>query len=108
MQVFYCKVINICKIIGKSSTNFASLQKHTKIYFQYFGYTPGDFIPCEVCGAVANDIHHIQARGMGGSKTADRIENLMALCRKHHEMYGDRKQWKDWLQKVHDLKMKRE
>ncbi len=36
------------------------------------------------------------------------IENLMALCRKHHEMYGDRKQWKDWLQKVHDLKIKRE
>ena len=42
---------------------------------------------------------------MGGSKHADRIENLMALCRKHHEMYGDRKQWKEWLQKVHDLKM---
>jgi predicted restriction endonuclease len=54
------------------------------------------------------DIHHIEARGMGGSKHADRIENLMALCRKHHEMYGDRKQWKDWLQKVHDLKIKRE
>lgn len=65
-------------------------------------------MPCEVCQAAANDIHHIQARGMGGSKTADRIENLMALCRKHHEMYGDRKQWKDWLQKVHDLKIKRE
>jgi hypothetical protein len=81
------------------------VQKHTKIYFQHFGYSPGDFIPCEVCGAVANDIHHIQARGMGGSKTADRIENLMALCRKHHEMYGDRKQWKEWLQKVHDLKI---
>lgn len=108
MQVFYLKVINNCKIYRKSSTNFASLQKHTKIYFQHFGYTPGDFVPCEVCGAVANDIHHIQARGMGGSKTADRIENLMALCRKHHEMYGDRKQWKDWLQKVHDLKIKRE
>jgi predicted restriction endonuclease len=61
-----------------------------------------------VCGAQAVDIHHIEARGMGGSKHADRIENLMALCRKHHEMYGDRKQWKDWLQKVHDLKIKRE
>ena len=108
MQVFYLKVFHNLKIYGNYSTNFASLQKHTKIYFQHFGYSPGDFIPCEVCGAVANDIHHIQARGMGGSKNADRIENLMALCRKHHEMYGDRKQWKDWLQKLHDLKIKRE
>ena len=77
-------------------------------YFEYFGYDTASFVRCEVCGAAANDIHHIQARGMGGSKTADRIENLMALCRKHHEMYGDRKQWKDWLQKVHDINMKRE
>lgn len=105
MQVFYLKVIHNKQIYVENYTNFAKLKKHTKIYFQHFGYTPGDFIPCEVCGAVANDIHHIQARGMGGSKTSDRIENLMALCRKHHEMYGDRKQWKDWLQKLHDLKM---
>jgi len=108
MQVFYLKVINICKIYRKSSTNFARLKKHTKIYFEYFGYDTTSFVRCEVCGAAANDIHHIQARGMGGSKHADCIENLMALCRKHHEMYGDRKQWKDWLQKVHDLKIKRE
>ena len=75
---------------------------------QHFGYDTSSFIPCEVCGAAAVDIHHIEARGMGGSKQADTIDNLMALCRKHHEMYGDRKQWKDWLQKVHDLKIKRE
>ncbi len=84
------------------------MKKHTKVYLDHFGYDKTDFIPCEVCGAQAVDIHHIEARGMGGSKHADRIENLMALCRKHHEMYGDRKQWKDWLQKVHDLKIKRE
>jgi hypothetical protein len=84
------------------------VKKHTKVYLDHFGYDKTDFIPCEVCGAQAVDIHHIQARGMGGNKHADRIENLMALCRKHHEMYGDRKQWKDWLQKVHDLKIKRE
>lgn len=81
------------------------MKKHTTIYLSYFGYDISSHIMCEVCGAVANDIHHIQARGMGGSKTADRIENLMALCRKHHEMYGDKKQFKEWLQKVHDIKM---
>jgi predicted restriction endonuclease len=84
------------------------MKKHVKTYLDHFGYDKSDFIPCEVCGAQAVDIHHIEARGMGGSKHADVIENLMALCRKHHEMYGDRKQWKDWLQKVHDLKIKRE
>jgi len=78
------------------------------VYLDHFGYDKSDFIPCEVCGAQAVDIHHIEARGMGGSKHADVIENLMALCRKHHEMYGDRKQWKEWLQKLHDLKMKSE
>ena len=84
------------------------MKKHTKVYLDHFGYDKSDFIPCEVCGAQAVDIHHIEARGMGGSKHADVIENLMALCRKHHEMYGDRKQWKEWLQKLHDLKMKSE
>lgn len=46
----------------------------------YFGYGIEDFIPCEACGAKSNDIHHIQNRGEG----LDVIENLMALCRKHH------------------------
>lgn len=44
MQVFYLKVIHNQQINRKNSTNFASLQKHTKIYFQHFGYSPGDFI----------------------------------------------------------------
>ena len=48
------------------------------------GYDETDWIPCEVCGAKAVDIHHIEARGMGGSKTKDVIENLMALCRSCH------------------------
>jgi hypothetical protein len=30
------------------------------------------------------DLHHIQARGMGGSKHRDGIENIMALCRPCH------------------------
>lgn len=66
------------------------------------GYDTTDFIPCEVCGTRAVDIHHIEARGMGGSKHADVIENLMALCRKCHVEYGDRKDIKDWLQGIHD------
>ena len=57
------------------------MQKHTKIYMQYFDFGIDDFIPCEACGNKAVDIHHIFGRG----KDKDVIENLMALCRKHHE-----------------------
>ena len=84
------------------------MQKHTKIYFDYFRYDTSDYISCEACDKYrAVDIHHIDARGMGGSKTKDTIENLMALCRECHELYGDKKEWKDWLRNVHNNKIKR-
>ena len=56
------------------------MTKHCKIYFAYFGYGIDSFIPCEVCGKKAVDIHHIHGRGKG----KDVIENIMALCRNHH------------------------
>jgi 5-methylcytosine-specific restriction endonuclease McrA len=78
------------------------MQKHTQIYLQGMGYKKTDFIPCEVCGSQAVDIHHINARGMGGSKTADVIENLMGLCRSCHIEYGDKKQHKEFLKDIHN------
>jgi hypothetical protein len=77
------------------------MQKHTQIYLQGMGYKTTDFIPCEVCGSQAVDCHHIEARGMGGSKDKDTIENIMALCREHHIQYGDKKQYKDFLKEIH-------
>jgi len=77
------------------------MKKHTKIYMDHFDYGIEDFIPCEICGKRAVDIHHIEARGMGGSKSADEIENLMALCRICHTEYGDIKDLKDMLKQIH-------
>ena len=81
------------------------MQKHTKIYFDYFGYDVCDFILCEIpnCEAQAVDINHIDARGMGGNPKGDKdkIENLMATCRHHHIVYGDRKDKKEWLKEIH-------
>tara|TARA_R110000782_G_scaffold215720_1_gene303381 strand:+ start:76 stop:321 length:246 start_codon:yes stop_codon:yes gene_type:complete len=57
---------------------------HTKIYFNYFGLDKSDFIACEICGVKAVDIHHIDTKGIGGSKTKDYIENLIAVCRGCH------------------------
>jgi 5-methylcytosine-specific restriction endonuclease McrA len=78
------------------------MRKHTKIYIDYFGYDTCDFVPCEVCGAKAVDIQHIEPRGMGGSKTKDVIENLMAMCRKcHHEADFGTKLPKDVQKEIH-------
>lgn len=73
----------------------------------YFGYDVSDFICCEICGGEAVDINHIDARGMGGSKGKDVIENLMAMCRPHHLEFGDKKQHKEYLKKVHLSKLKK-
>jgi hypothetical protein len=54
------------------------------VYLESRGLSKTDFIGCEVCGVAASDIHHIQARGMGGSKLRDTPGNLIALCRPCH------------------------
>lgn len=69
------------------------------------GYDVTDCILCEICQQPANDIHHIDARGMGGSKQKDVIENLMAVCRNCHESYGDRKAYKPKLREIHEIHM---
>jgi predicted restriction endonuclease len=56
------------------------MQKHTKIYLDYFDFKVESEVMCEACGRPAVDIHHVYGRGEG----RDVITNLMALCRKHH------------------------
>ena len=82
------------------------MKKHTKVYLQGMGYDQTDFICCEVCGAKAVDIHHIEPRGMGGSKTKDVIENLMALCRNCHYAadFGTNLS-KEYLREIHQNKL---
>jgi 5-methylcytosine-specific restriction endonuclease McrA len=84
------------------------MKKHTKIYLTYFGFGQSDFIPCEICKAQAIDIHHIECRGMGGTKEPENINNLMAVCRDCHVKYGDKKEYKEFLKEVHnDYKQRR-
>lgn len=66
-----------------------------------FNYGIEDFIPCEICKSRANSVHHIDCRGMGGSKTKDYIENLMANCGYCHDQYGDKKQFRQMLIDTH-------
>lgn len=61
------------------------MKKYTKLYMQFFDYGEQDFVMCEMCEQDrAVDIHHLESRGMGGSKERDYIENLMGMCRECH------------------------
>jgi 5-methylcytosine-specific restriction endonuclease McrA len=81
------------------------MKKHVKTYLDFFGYDETSWIPCEMCAQTAVDINHIDARGMGGSKLKDNIENLMAMCRKCHIDLGDKKEHKVMMKVVHQVKM---
>lgn len=77
------------------------MKSYVKIYLDAMGYDVSSFIPCECCGQKAVDIHHIESRGMGGTKKPDEISNLMAACRTCHALYGDKKQHMEYLRARH-------
>lgn len=82
------------------------MKNHVKTYLNHFQYCGDEFIPCEVCGGKAVDIHHIDCRGMGNTGSdKDNIENLMAVCRECHIKFGDKKQHIDFLKKLHHVKL---
>lgn len=71
----------------------------------FFDYGEQDFIPCEICSSKSTEIHHVHARSKRKDLLND-INNLMAVCRKCHEKYGDKKQWLEFLQNIHNKFMK--
>jgi hypothetical protein len=81
------------------------MKPYTKTYLNYFGYDVSDFIPCEVCGGKAVDINHLEARSRRKDLLND-INNLMAMCRQCHIDLADKKQYKEYLQNIHNQKLK--
>lgn len=79
------------------------MKPYVSLYLNSFGYDENDFIPSEISEKKANDIHHIECKGMGGDPTCskDRLENLIALTREEHDEYGDKKQYMSFLYAVH-------
>jgi hypothetical protein len=62
------------------------LKKYVKIFSNFWGYADQHIPNCWYCNkSQAVEIHHIENKKMGGNKTKDRIDNLIPLCRKHHE-----------------------
>jgi predicted restriction endonuclease len=68
----------------------------------FFGYGMEDFVACEVCDGKTIDIHHINGRGKGKNV----IENLMGLCREHHNMANTKSLTRKQLQELHNLVIK--
>lgn len=60
---------------------------YKKYYLDFFGYGQDDFVPCELCGNRAGDVHHIVHRSRFASRDESKnvIENLMATCRDCHD-----------------------
>jgi len=58
-------------------------------------------MPCEICSNPSVDVHHIEAKKMGGSKLLDYIENLMGLCRVCHDDCHAEVFSIEWLKKTH-------
>ena len=82
------------------------MKKYIKIYMDYHDYFKDDFIPCDHCGTTAVDIHHIDARGIGGDPRGhkNQIENLIALCRSCHIKAETNKQFNNQLRELNKYK----
>lgn len=84
----------------KSDTG--KMQNHTSNYMKHFGYGIDDVILCEHCHKKACDLHHIVYRSHGGS---DEVDNVVALCRKCHQMAHDNELTQGDLKLLHRRKM---
>jgi len=72
-------------LFGNGNTHTtAGMKKHIRIYLDFFGYSGYEYMPCEICQNPANQVHHIDPRGMGGSKQKDHIDNLLGCCFECH------------------------
>jgi 5-methylcytosine-specific restriction endonuclease McrA len=91
-----------CTLNGVDVKHIA-MQRHTKIYMDFYQYGIDDLVPCVGCNNRAVDVHHIDARGMGGDPTGrkDVIENLVALCRRCHNNAEFNKEFNDLIKRKH-------
>lgn len=84
-----------------------SMLSHVQIYHDFFHIDPHNPRRCELTGRTTfTELHHIDARGMGGRASMDYIENIMCLTREAHIFFGDIVKYKEWLKVAHEMYMK--
>ena len=80
------------------------MKKHVKVFLDFWDLGEQDFIVCLGCEkAQATDVHHLERRGMGGSKKKDVPDNLAPLWRPCHTLADTNKQFnKEISEKLHE------
>jgi len=64
------------------------MKSYKKKYLKSIGAGQQDIVLCEnpACRRVADHVHHVCEKGMGGRKNADELNNLIALCADCHQI----------------------
>jgi len=88
------------------------MQKHIKVYREFFKIGDQDVTLCEVCSTVCVDIHHITSRGLKTFKYEGKwhedtndIKNLIGLCRECHNKAHSNILTKEFLYKTHKIRI---
>jgi hypothetical protein len=85
------------------------MKNHVDIYRQFWWdqLTLAQTEQCDLshCSTWGGEVHHIKKRGGGGSKYKcfDTIENLIFLCRTHHELADKNKEFNKFVRVVNLL-----
>ena len=87
------------------------MKPHVRIYLKFWGYSVSSIsqenIPCDYCQKLNTEVHHIQKRQAGGSRTRDIPSNLVALCRGCHTMADYNKEFNKMVRKKLEEKIRR-
>lgn len=69
-------------------------------YLSFFGYSNDNELSCEVCGCFNSKLLVID-----NDEPVAFINDIISLDDKCISQYHNKKQWKDWLKKLHAIKM---
>ena len=87
-----------------------TLKNYKKLFLDFWGYCESDVPICWGCyKSQAVDIHHLISKQMGGVKgnRLNRIDNLIPLCRKCHNLaHSDKSINEKWITELKE-KIKR-
>lgn len=77
------------------------MTNYKKIFLEFWELETIDFINCinPNCLKTSVDLHHIDNKGIGGSKKKDYIENLAPCCRLCHDKAHDYKEFNQFIKK---------
>lgn len=81
------------------------MKPYTITYMKFFGYSVGDFMPCEYCGGPIVDVHHLVPKSIAPKHKVNLITNLCGVCRLCHERAHREVEFNNELKEVHRRKL---